>query len=81
MFTLGALSAHLPHLTRPAPATVSPQVRELPFCLALRLWDTYLAEGTGFSEFLVRGGAGWAGRVGGVGGRAWGKRRTGPGGR
>lgn len=29
-------------------------VRELPFCLAIRLWDTYLAEGTGFSEFLVR---------------------------
>ncbi|KAG2452579.1 hypothetical protein HYH02_002816 [Chlamydomonas schloesseri] len=28
-------------------------VRELPFCLALRLWDTYLAEGTGFSEFLI----------------------------
>ncbi|KAG2494525.1 hypothetical protein HYH03_007292 [Edaphochlamys debaryana] len=28
-------------------------VRELPFALAIRLWDTYLAEGTGFSEFLV----------------------------
>ncbi|GIL47609.1 hypothetical protein Vafri_4393 [Volvox africanus] len=28
-------------------------VRELPFCLAIRLWDTYLAEGTGFSEFLI----------------------------
>ncbi|PNH10390.1 GTPase-activating protein gyp1 [Tetrabaena socialis] len=28
-------------------------VRELPFCLAIRLWDTYLAEGSGFSEFLI----------------------------
>ncbi len=28
-------------------------VRELPFALAIRLWDTYLAEGSHFSEFLV----------------------------
>lgn len=28
-------------------------VRELPFALAIRLWDTYLAEGSHFSEFLI----------------------------
>lgn len=33
-------------------------VRELPFALAIRLWDTYLAEGSHFSEFLVRPGMG-----------------------
>jgi TBC1 domain family member 2 len=27
-------------------------IRELPFGVSLRLWDTYLAEGTRFSEFL-----------------------------
>lgn len=32
-------------------------VRELPFVLGIRLWDTYIAEGSGFNEFLVRGGA------------------------
>lgn len=43
-------------------------VRELPFSLAVRLWDTYLAEGPHFSEFLVRvqgGREGWRG-TGGV---------------
>lgn len=29
-------------------------IREVPFAAALRLWDTYLAEGPRFSEFLVR---------------------------
>lgn len=29
-------------------------LRELPFSLAFRLWDTYLAEGSNFREFLVR---------------------------
>eukprot|EP00877_Chromochloris_zofingiensis_P012395 jgi/Chrzof1/7409/Cz02g22070.t1 len=28
-------------------------IREVPFPAAIRLWDTYLAEGTHFSEFLV----------------------------
>lgn len=28
-------------------------VREVPFGAALRLWDTYLAEGNRFNEFLV----------------------------
>eukprot|EP00210_Caulerpa_lentillifera_P001052 g1015.t1 len=28
-------------------------LRELPFSLAFRLWDTYLAEGSNFREFLV----------------------------
>lgn len=27
-------------------------IRELPFQVSIRLWDTYLAEGTRFSEFL-----------------------------
>lgn len=27
-------------------------IRELPFSVAIRLWDTYLAEGMRFSEFL-----------------------------
>lgn len=27
-------------------------IRELPFLVAIRLWDTYLAEGMRFSEFL-----------------------------
>ena len=29
-------------------------IREVPFNAALRLWDTYLAEGPRFNEFLVR---------------------------
>lgn len=29
-------------------------VRELPFSLGIRLWDTYIAEGSSFNEFLVR---------------------------
>jgi hypothetical protein len=29
-------------------------IREVPFGAALRLWDTYLAEGPRFNEFLVR---------------------------
>lgn len=29
-------------------------LRELPFCLTFRLWDTYLAEGSNFRDFLVR---------------------------
>jgi hypothetical protein len=28
-------------------------IREVPFGAALRLWDTYLAEGPGFADFLV----------------------------
>jgi len=28
-------------------------IREVPFDAALRLWDTYLAEGPGFADFLV----------------------------
>lgn len=28
-------------------------IREVPFCAAMRLWDTYLAEGSRFSDFLV----------------------------
>jgi hypothetical protein len=28
-------------------------IREVPFAAALRLWDTYLAEGPHFNEFLV----------------------------
>eukprot|EP00878_Enallax_costatus_P032751 GHUV01036017.1.p1 GENE.GHUV01036017.1~~GHUV01036017.1.p1 ORF type:complete len:208 (+),score=34.44 GHUV01036017.1:81-626(+) len=28
-------------------------IREVPFCAAMRLWDTYLAEGGRFSDFLV----------------------------
>lgn len=28
-------------------------LREVPFMLGIRLWDTYLAEGTGLREFLV----------------------------
>jgi hypothetical protein len=28
-------------------------IREVPFNAAIRLWDTYLAEGTKFSDFLV----------------------------
>lgn len=28
-------------------------IREVPFGAALRLWDTYLAEGPRFNEFLV----------------------------
>jgi hypothetical protein len=36
-------------------------IREVPFQLAVRMWDTYLAEGPKFPEFLVGGGAGgWA---------------------
>ena len=27
-------------------------IREVPFAVAIRLWDTYLAEGTRFGEFL-----------------------------
>jgi len=30
-------------------------IREVPFGAALRLWDTYLAEGPRFNEFLVSG--------------------------
>lgn len=29
-------------------------IREVPFGAAIRLWDTYLAEGGKFSDFLVR---------------------------
>jgi hypothetical protein len=29
-------------------------IREVPFNAAIRLWDTYLAEGGRFSDFLVR---------------------------
>lgn len=29
-------------------------IREVPFSAAIRLWDTYLAEGGRFSDFLVR---------------------------
>lgn len=28
-------------------------LREIPFQLGLRLWDTYLAEGPGMKEFLI----------------------------
>lgn len=28
-------------------------IREVPFAAAIRLWDTYLAEGSRFSNFLV----------------------------
>lgn len=28
-------------------------IRELPFGLAMRLWDTYLAEGPRMKEFLI----------------------------
>lgn len=28
-------------------------IREIPFQLAIRLWDTYLAEGTRMREFLT----------------------------
>lgn len=40
-------------------------IREVPFGAAIRLWDTYLAEGGKFSDFLVRGLASWVvlGRV------------------
>lgn len=31
-------------------------IREVPFGAALRLWDTYLAEGPRFNEFLVGSG-------------------------
>jgi hypothetical protein len=37
-------------------------IREVPFDAALRLWDTYLAEGPGFADFLVGGGAVCKGR-------------------
>lgn len=33
-------------------------IREVPFGAALRLWDTYLAEGPRFNEFLVGGTSG-----------------------
>jgi hypothetical protein len=33
-------------------------IREVPFAAALRLWDTYLAEGPHFNEFLVSSTAG-----------------------
>jgi hypothetical protein len=36
-------------------------IREVPFAAAIRLWDTYLAEGGKFSDFLVRPAAGRAG--------------------
>lgn len=39
-------------------------IREVPFCLAPRLWDTYLAEGTRFPDYLVRGAGGAAGGAG-----------------
>jgi len=35
-------------------------VREVPFALGARLWDTYLAEGNGMGDFLVRGGGAMA---------------------
>lgn len=28
-------------------------LREMPFELAIRLWDTYMAEGSNFEDFLV----------------------------
>jgi hypothetical protein len=38
-------------------------IREVPFGAALRLWDTYLAEGPRFNEFLVGVVAQWERRV------------------